>query len=69
MLARVILSWFDPMQEWGISGFLHVVTEPIIMPIRVLFDRMHWLEGFPIDVPFFITFILLGVVDMLLVAL
>ena len=69
MLARAILSWFDPMQEWGINGFLHVITEPIILPIRALCERMNWFQGVPIDIPFLITFILLSVVDALLMAL
>ena len=69
MLARAILSWFDPMQEWGINGFLHAVTEPVIQPIRALCERMHWFRGVPIDIPFLITFILLSVVDAVLMSL
>lgn len=69
MMARAILSWFDPMQEWGINGFLHMITEPVILPIRALCDRMHWFQGIPIDIPFLITIILLGVIDTLLMAL
>lgn len=63
MLVRAILSWFDPMQEWRITHFLHFVTEPIIMPIRALFARMHWFEGFPLDVSFLVTWILLSVIQ------
>ena len=66
MLARALLSWFDPMQEWKITMFLHVLTEPIILPVRALFERMHWLEGFPLDVPFMVTWLLLSVIQTLL---
>ena len=62
MAVRALLSWFDPMQEWKLTGFLHFVTEPVIMPIRALFDRFHWFEGFPLDVPFLVTWILLTLI-------
>ena len=62
MLVRALLSGFDPMQEWGITRFLHFVTEPIIMPIRALFTRMHWFEGFPLDVAFLVTWLLLSAI-------
>lgn len=69
MFVRAILSWFDLMREWGISAFLVMVTEPIILPIRRLCERMRWFEGFPLDIPFLLTFILLSVIQTLLMAL
>lgn len=63
MLVRAILSWIDPMQEWRITNFLHFVTEPIIMPIRALFSKMHWFEGFPLDVSFLVTWLLLSAIQ------
>ena len=63
MLARALLSLFDPTQEWTITAFLHVLTEPVILPVRALFERMHWMEGFPIDVPYLITWLLLSVIQ------
>ena len=69
MFVRAILSWFDPMHEWGISSFLYMVTEPIILPVRRLCERMRWFEGFPLDIPFLITFLLISLVQSLLMAL
>ena len=63
MLARALLSWFDPTQEWRITAFLHLLTEPVILPVRALFDRMGWLEGFPLDVPYLVTWLLLSVIQ------
>ena len=62
MLARAILSWLDPMQQWRISSFLRALTEPVIMPVRLLCEKMHWFEGVPIDIPFLITMILLSLI-------
>ena len=66
MLVRALLSWIDPMQEWKISSFLYVVTEPVILPLRRLFERKHWFEGMPLDMPFMITFLLLFLLSSLL---
>ncbi len=66
MFARAILSWFDQTGESKISVFLYTVTEPVIIPVRRLFERMHWFEGLPIDVAFTATWLLLLVIQILL---
>ena len=60
MLARAILSWFA-FAEWAnkIGSFLYVLTEPIIWPVRSLFDHFGWFEGLPIDIPVLVTTLLL----------
>ena len=65
-LLRVIFSVLDPMQEMSITRFLYVMTEPLILPVRRLCERMHWFEGVPIDIPFMLTWLLLMIVQMLL---
>ena len=65
-LARAILSLFDPMGESRISAFLYALTEPIIMPVRILCERMNWFQGVPIDVPFSLTLLLLLLAQILL---
>ena len=54
-LLRVIFSFLDPMQEMSITRFLYVMTEPLILPIRRLCERMNWFVDSPLDVPFFLT--------------
>ena len=63
---RAILSWFDPMGEWRISGILYAVTEPITFPIRALCERMNWFQGVPMDFPFTLTWLLLIVLQLFL---
>ena len=65
MLVRALLSWFDPMQEWKLTAFLHILTEPVILPIRALCDKMHWFEGMPIDIPFLLSWLALSLIQML----
>lgn len=64
--VRAILSWFDPMGEWRISGFLYVLTEPVIVPVRLLFERMGWFQGIPVDISFMATWLLLVLLQTLL---
>lgn len=67
LFARAIFSWFDPMHEGGVSRFLLLMTEPVIFPIRMLCERMHWFENVPIDMPFLFTMILLSLLQIFLV--
>lgn len=67
--VRAILSWFDPMGEWRLSGFLYALTEPITIPVRALCERMNWFQGIPMDIPYTITWLLLMLVQILLSAL
>lgn len=64
LIIRAILSWF-PVSS-GIYDFLHLVTEPVIMPVRMLFDKMGIDVSIPIDLPFLVTYILLSVVSTVL---
>ena len=66
MLARAILSWRPIEDDNPIVSFLYGVTEPVIMPVRAVLDRLGLFEGMPIDMSFFITFILLSVLEMFL---
>ncbi len=66
MLVRAILSWIDPTGEGRLSGFLYVITEPVILPLRKLCRRFHWFEGTPLDMPFMLTLVVLMILQTLL---
>ncbi|MBQ8005750.1 MAG: YggT family protein [Clostridia bacterium] len=59
MLVRAILSWMPLDDDNKIEAFVYGITEPIIYPIRLLLERFDSLRTVPIDIPFFITYILL----------
>ena len=67
MFIRALTSWIDPMREGVLSRLLLMLTEPVVFPVRVLCDRMHWFEGVPIDMPFMITVLLLSLIQTLLI--
>lgn len=66
MLGRAIISWLPVDEDNPIVTFLYAATEPVIMPVRSVIERFGWFEGMPIDMSFFITFILLSVLEMFL---
>ena len=59
MLVRVVLSWLPISEDNAIDEFVYVVTEPFIIPIRIIFDRFNILNGLPIDIPFLVSYVLL----------
>lgn len=65
MFIRAILSFF-PLDDGPVSGFLTMLTEPVIYPVRLLCAKLGLGDGLPIDIPFFITFLLLSILSMVL---
>ena len=59
LLGRAVLSWFPEGGQSRIGAFLYVVTEPLIMPVRGICNRLGLFRGMPLDMPFLITSLLL----------
>jgi len=68
MLLRAVLNWFFE-SDGKLFRFLHVFTEPAIMPLRKLFVKLNWFQDSPIDVSFTFTLLALGIIDMMLSAM
>ena len=66
MIIRAVLCWFVPGGDNPVMNFLISVTEPVIFPVRALLDRFESLRRFPIDISFFVTFILLSIIQSFL---
>ena len=67
MFVRAVLSWFSMGNGMSPLGyFLFIVTEPIILPVRILCARFGWFQGVPLDMSFLITTMLLSVTNVLL---
>lgn len=69
MLLRAILSWLPIKEDNPFLLFIHMVTEPIVIPVRALFEKMGWFKNSPIDVSFFVAYLLLSVLGTVLVVL
>ncbi|MBO7250776.1 MAG: YggT family protein [Clostridia bacterium] len=68
MFVRAIMSWFFDI-DGKFVRFLYVFTEPAIMPMRRLFDKMNWFHDVPIDMAYSATFIVLVLIQILLRAM
>jgi hypothetical protein len=67
LVIRAILSWIPVAR--GLSDILETVTEPLILPARVLFDKLGVSLPIPIDLPFFVTLIAISVLESLIFTL
>lgn len=65
MLVRAILSWFPLGEDNPIVLFVTMLTDPIVAPIRALFERMNWFQNIPIDISFLVAYLLLSMVTTL----
>ena len=65
MFIRVILSWFTD-GSGKFSQFLYVLTEPAVMPMRLILAKLNWFQNTPIDFSFTFTFLALFIIETLL---
>lgn len=56
ILARVLLSWFDPGGRHAISAFIIQTSEPLLAPVRRLLPRTGMFDLSPL-----IVLVVLGV--------
>lgn len=68
MLIRAILSWLPMLEENNITTFIYQVTEVVIYPVRCLLERSEAVASLPMDLSFFVTFILLSILQTALLA-
>jgi uncharacterized protein YggT (Ycf19 family) len=66
MFGRAILSFFPSMDDSRVSHFLIALTEPVILPVRVLLYKLNVGQNSPIDLSFSPTYLLLVIVQMFL---
>jgi YggT family protein len=64
VIARALLSWFDPGMRYSISQLLVDLTEPIIAPIRRVVPPV----GGMIDLSPLIALILLQVIERVIIS-
>lgn len=69
MMVRAVLWWVPGGDELRLADFLYSVTEPLIIPMRRLFNRRGWFRMSPIDIPFFVTYLLIMVLTVMLESL
>ena len=66
MLIRAIFSWFPTENPSKLQQILFHLTEPVIFPVRKILWGLGWFQGLPIDISFFVTYLLLGLLRLTL---
>ena len=68
MMIRAILSWLPFDDSSPLVQFVTLVTEPVIIPVRILMEKLNLFSDLPIDLSFFVAYMLLIFVRFLLPA-
>ena len=50
-LLRALMSWID-MEENVFTELVYRLTEPFIVPFRMLFAKLNWFQQIPIDMAY-----------------
>lgn len=66
MFVRAVISFIASLQGGVLDQFSYAISEPFVIPMRILLDRFESVRNLPVDVPFFITFLLISVIQTLL---
>ena len=66
VIVRAVISFVPSLQGGIFDQFSYAMSEPFIVPMRILLDRFESVRNLPVDVPFFITFLLISVIQTLL---
>ena len=69
MLIRALLSILFMGEESKFAMILYFFTEPFIMPMRIILQKLNLFQGSPLDVSFFLTSILLAMTQTLLASI
>lgn len=69
MMLRVILPLFADVDNSPFFMFTVAITEPIVMPVRFILDKLGIGLNTPIDIGFMATYLMLFVIDLLLPAI
>lgn len=65
MFLRAVCSLF-PIGDGALGGFLVMITEPFIFPVRKIFDHFGIGTNFPLDIPFFVTYLIISFISVML---
>lgn len=66
MFLRSLGSWIPALDETNVMEFLIEVTEWIVAPVRSLFEIFEIDSPFLIDLPFFVTYIVLIILSLVI---
>ena len=66
LLIRSTMSWMPLDEESKFSNFVNGVTEPIVIPFRLMTEKIPSLQGLPVDLSVFFASVTILIVFFLL---
>lgn len=66
ILVRAILSWLPLDEDGPVVSFVTLVTDPIVMPIRALLERIELFQNMPFDLSSFFAIMFLALLQTVL---
>ena len=60
MFVRAVMSWLPTFGGNMLDTISYALTEPLILPVRTLLERIEWVKNAPIDISFFVTFLIIS---------
>lgn len=66
LLIRAILSWFPQVNESKVGQIIYMITEPLLIPVRKLLEKIPALSTLPIDFSILFTWMLLQLIYIML---
>ena len=66
MLVRAVVSWFPGGEDSVIGMVAYTITEPVVSPVRRILERFESVRNFPIDMSFFVAFLLVSMLSAVL---
>lgn len=62
LFVRALMSWFIRAEN-PIYNLLVTLTEPIIMPVRWVWQKFNLPDTLPIDVPYLLSFVVINILQ------
>lgn len=66
MMIRMLLPIFADVEDNRLYMLSVTVTEPLIIPVRIVLDMLGIGENMPLDMGFLTTYFLLAIIDLFL---
>ena len=63
LFLRAIRSFFAVREDNPVLEIACMITEPVIMPFRALFEKKGWFEDTPIDMAFLVAALTLSIIE------
>lgn len=60
------MSWIMADEDNAFIKFVNTVTDPIIIPVRMVLEKIEFIRNMPIDISFFVAYILLVIIQNIL---